>query len=96
MWWHRSLAVIVASLILFASQAWGQQPVHRVGVPGSPRRAGGEIGEGFLRARACNASAHAWLGLLRSFRMRSRFALHAGHRRGTAPRLAGSLGSSPD
>ena len=32
MWWHRSLALIVASLILFASQAWGQQPVHRVGV----------------------------------------------------------------
>jgi putative ABC transport system substrate-binding protein len=32
MWRHRSLAVIVASLILFASQAWGQQPVHRVGV----------------------------------------------------------------
>ena len=32
MWWHRSLALIVASLILFASQAWGQQPAHRVGV----------------------------------------------------------------
>jgi putative ABC transport system substrate-binding protein len=32
MWRHRSLAVIVASLILFASQAWGQKPVHRVGV----------------------------------------------------------------
>src|SRR6266850_4857835 len=29
---HRALAVIAASLILFASQAWGQQPVHRVGV----------------------------------------------------------------
>jgi putative ABC transport system substrate-binding protein len=32
MWRHRSLAVVVASLIIFASQAWGQQPVHRVGV----------------------------------------------------------------
>jgi putative tryptophan/tyrosine transport system substrate-binding protein len=32
MWRHRSLVVIVASLILFASQARGQQPVHRVGV----------------------------------------------------------------
>jgi putative ABC transport system substrate-binding protein len=32
MWWHRALAVIAASLILFASQAGGQQPVHRVGV----------------------------------------------------------------
>jgi putative tryptophan/tyrosine transport system substrate-binding protein len=30
--WHRALAVIAASLILFASQAGGQQPVHRVGV----------------------------------------------------------------
>src|ERR1700758_923348 len=29
---HRALAVIAASLVLFASQAWGQQPVHRVGV----------------------------------------------------------------
>jgi putative ABC transport system substrate-binding protein len=30
--WHRALAVIAASLILLASQAGGQQPVHRVGV----------------------------------------------------------------
>jgi putative ABC transport system substrate-binding protein len=29
---HRALALIAASLILFASQAGGQQPVHRVGV----------------------------------------------------------------
>jgi len=29
---HRALAVIAASLVLFASQAGGQQPVHRVGV----------------------------------------------------------------
>jgi putative ABC transport system substrate-binding protein len=29
---HRALAVIAACLILFASQAQGQQPVHRVGV----------------------------------------------------------------
>jgi putative tryptophan/tyrosine transport system substrate-binding protein len=29
---HRALAVIAASLILFASQAGGQQPVHRIGV----------------------------------------------------------------
>jgi hypothetical protein len=29
---RRALAVIAASLILFASQARGQQPVHRVGV----------------------------------------------------------------
>jgi putative tryptophan/tyrosine transport system substrate-binding protein len=29
---HHALAVIAASLILFASQARGQQPVHRVGV----------------------------------------------------------------
>ena len=29
---HRALAVIAAILILFTSQAWGQQPVHRVGV----------------------------------------------------------------
>ncbi len=29
---HRALAVIAASLILFASQARGQQPVHRIGV----------------------------------------------------------------
>src|SRR5947208_10572839 len=29
---HRALVVVVASLILFASQALGQQPVHRVGV----------------------------------------------------------------
>src|SRR5438128_12119966 len=29
---HRVLAVIAASLILFASQAQGQQPVHRIGV----------------------------------------------------------------
>jgi putative tryptophan/tyrosine transport system substrate-binding protein len=29
---HRVLAVIAASLLLFASQAGGQQPVHRVGV----------------------------------------------------------------
>jgi putative tryptophan/tyrosine transport system substrate-binding protein len=29
---HRALAVIAASLILFASQAGGQQPAHRVGV----------------------------------------------------------------
>ena len=33
MWRHRSLAVIVANLILFASQARG--PVHRVGVLGT-------------------------------------------------------------
>src|SRR5437899_248504 len=32
MWRYRSLAVIAASLILFSSQAQGQQPVHRVGV----------------------------------------------------------------
>jgi len=32
MWRHRSLAAIVASLILFASQAWGQQAAHRVAV----------------------------------------------------------------
>ena len=32
MWRHRSLALIAASLILFASQAWAQQSVHRVGV----------------------------------------------------------------
>src|SRR6478672_13741285 len=32
MWRHRSLAVIVASLVLFVSQARGQQPVHRIGV----------------------------------------------------------------
>jgi len=32
MWRHRSLAAIVASLILFASQGWGQQAVHRVTV----------------------------------------------------------------
>jgi putative ABC transport system substrate-binding protein len=35
MTWHRKLAVIAASLILFASQAHGQQPVHRIGVLGS-------------------------------------------------------------
>src|SRR5882724_2824214 len=29
---HRALAVIAVSLILFASQAGGQQPVHRIGV----------------------------------------------------------------
>src|SRR5882724_9420704 len=29
---HRALAVIAASLMLFASQAGGQQPVHRIGV----------------------------------------------------------------
>src|SRR5947208_3879077 len=29
---HRALAAIAASLILFASQAVGQQPVHRIGV----------------------------------------------------------------
>jgi putative ABC transport system substrate-binding protein len=29
---HRALAVIAASLILFASQAGAQQPVHRIGV----------------------------------------------------------------
>src|SRR6266576_3763962 len=29
---HRALAVIAASLILFVSQAGGQQPVHRIGV----------------------------------------------------------------
>jgi putative tryptophan/tyrosine transport system substrate-binding protein len=29
---HRALAVIAASLMLFASQAGGQQPIHRVGV----------------------------------------------------------------
>jgi putative tryptophan/tyrosine transport system substrate-binding protein len=29
---HRSLAVIAASVVLFASQAQGQQPVHRIGV----------------------------------------------------------------
>src|SRR6267378_2682353 len=29
---HRALAVIAASLMLLASQARGQQPVHRVGV----------------------------------------------------------------
>jgi putative ABC transport system substrate-binding protein len=32
MWRHRSLAVIVAGLILFASQAGAQQPIHRVAV----------------------------------------------------------------
>jgi len=32
MWRHRSLAAIVASSILYASQAWGQQAVHRVAV----------------------------------------------------------------
>ena len=35
MWRHRSLAVIVVSFILFASQAWGQQPVHRIGYLGN-------------------------------------------------------------
>ena len=29
---HRALAVIAASLILFGSQAGGQQPVYRIGV----------------------------------------------------------------
>ena len=29
---RRALAVIAASLMLFASQAGGQQPVHRIGV----------------------------------------------------------------
>ena len=29
---HRALAVIAASLILVASHAWGQKPVHSVGV----------------------------------------------------------------
>ena len=37
MWRHRSLVVIVASLILFASQAGGQQPVHRIGYLGNTR-----------------------------------------------------------
>jgi ABC-type uncharacterized transport system substrate-binding protein len=32
MTWHRALAVIAASLMLFASHAGGQEPVHRVGV----------------------------------------------------------------
>ena len=32
MWRHRSLALILAALVLFAPQAWGQQPVHRVAV----------------------------------------------------------------
>ena len=32
MWRHRSLAVIVAGLILFASQAGAQQRIHRVAV----------------------------------------------------------------
>jgi putative ABC transport system substrate-binding protein len=32
---HRALVVIAASLILFASQTRGQQPVHRVGVLGA-------------------------------------------------------------
>src|SRR5690349_18777911 len=32
MWRYRSLVMIVASLVLFALQAWGQQPVHRIGV----------------------------------------------------------------
>ena len=31
--WHRALAMIAASLMLFASQSGGQQPVHRIGVP---------------------------------------------------------------
>src|SRR5438034_2466294 len=31
---HRALAVIATCLILFASQAGGQQPVHRIGVLG--------------------------------------------------------------
>jgi ABC-type uncharacterized transport system substrate-binding protein len=35
MWGHRTFAVIAASLILFASQAWGQQQVHRIGYFGS-------------------------------------------------------------
>jgi putative ABC transport system substrate-binding protein len=30
--WHRTLVAIVASLMLFALQARGQQPVHRIGV----------------------------------------------------------------
>jgi putative tryptophan/tyrosine transport system substrate-binding protein len=30
--WHRALAVIAASLIVIATQARGQQPVHRIGV----------------------------------------------------------------
>ena len=29
---HRALAIVAASVLLFASQAWGQQPVYRVGV----------------------------------------------------------------
>jgi hypothetical protein len=37
---HRALAVIAASLMLFASQAHGQQPVHRVGVLGSTEISG--------------------------------------------------------
>src|SRR6266404_6299040 len=32
---HCALAMIAASLILFASQAGGQQPVHRIGVLGT-------------------------------------------------------------
>jgi putative tryptophan/tyrosine transport system substrate-binding protein len=35
MWRHRTFAVIAASLILSASQAWGQQQVHRIGYFGS-------------------------------------------------------------
>src|SRR5215831_2252555 len=37
MWRHRSLVVIVANLILFATQAGGQQPVHRIGYLGGTR-----------------------------------------------------------
>jgi hypothetical protein len=50
MWRHRALAVIVASFILFASQAFGQQPVHRVG---------------FLRSMEDPEIMQAWLEGLR-------------------------------
>lgn len=65
---------------------------------GSPRRRRGGIPDGSGGGRACNClrTAYAWHGLLRSSSMRSRFALHARLRRGPAPRLAATLGSSLD
>ena len=46
MWRHRALAVIVASLTLFASRAEAQQQVHRIG---------------YLGNIAVPESMHAWL-----------------------------------
>jgi putative ABC transport system substrate-binding protein len=66
---HRALGVIAASLILFASQAGGQQPVHRIGVLANMRLPetmqawlGGLRERGYVEGQSLQIEYRYWQG----------------------------------